>query len=180
MAARKKTSKKPKRTKAKTDDIVQLILADHKPLKEMIKTLKDPKAEFEELRECYEEFAPMLIAHAKPEEAVLYVEMKGEKDLRREGFEGEIEHSLADQLIEDIEQTDDEDLWTARVKVLAEIVEHHIKEEESRILPDYKRNSNSSERSELGQQYLSRKAQYMPEKFDRIAEEFHYPSQLHH
>ena len=38
----------------------------------------------------------------------------------------------------------------ARIKVLAELVEHHIKEEEEDILPDFKKNSEKAERLELG------------------------------
>lgn len=141
-------------------DIINLILEDHKPLKEMIETLKDEDVDAEDKMACFEEFAPTLVAHAKPEEETLYKAMKEDEDLRTEGFEGEVEHTLADQLIEEIKRTQDEDEWCAKVKVLAEIVEHHIEEEEENLLPDYKKSSERDERQELGQEYLTLKEEY--------------------
>src|SRR4051794_32895214 len=78
-------------------DLIELILEDHKLLKKLIKVMKSEDAEYEEKREAFEEFAPLLVAHAKPEEQVLYNFMKQDEDLRMEGFEGDVEHGLADQ-----------------------------------------------------------------------------------
>lgn len=169
MAARNTKSARPKqkisrqrdsRPNQSDDDIIKLILEDHKPLKEMIETLKDEDVEIEEKMACFEEFAPTLNAHAKPEEEALYKTMKRYEELRMEGFEGEVEHTLADQLIEEIKRTEDEDEWCAKVKVLAEIVEHHIEEEEENLLPDYKKASEREERQELGRQYSSLKEDF--------------------
>lgn len=180
----KKNKKKPKKTAPKmvpSDDIIKLILTDHKPLKTLIQTLKDSAAEIEEKRECFDEFATLLIAHAKPEASVLYLDMKEGGELREEGFEGEVEHEIAERLLEEINETSDEDLWCARVKVVAELVEHHIKEEEKTMLPDYKRNSNLSERIELGQRYLELKDDFMPQiRAEKVDRSRPYISQLHH
>lgn len=138
------------------DDIVQMILQDHKPLKKWIKVLKG-EATFAQKQTAFDEFAPLLISHAKPEEQALYVAMKKIETLRAEGFEGDTEHGIADQLVEEIKRTDDEDLWMARVKVLAELVEHHIEEEEDEMLPDYRKKSDLDERIELGHMYANLK-----------------------
>lgn len=168
--ATKKTTKKAAgkatvskmNTRASNDDIVQLILEDHKALKQLIKTMKDSDAELSERQEAFEEFAPLLISHAKPEEQTLYVKMKNEDEMREDGFEGDVEHQLADQLVEEIKRTtEDEDLWSARVKVLAELVEHHIEEEEEDMLPDFKKEVETEERMQLGQEFLRLKAQYL-------------------
>ena len=139
------------------NDIVGLILEDHKRLKELIKIMKDTDKEETARQDAFAEFAPALICHAKPEEQTLYVYMKSKEDLRAEGFEGDVEHQLADQLVEEIMRTDDNDLWSARVKVLAELVEHHIEEEESELLPDFKKNSQSNERDVLGAKFIDLK-----------------------
>lgn len=142
--------------KTENMDVIDLILEDHKPLKELINTLKGD-AEFEEKFLCFEEFAPLLTMHAKPEEQTVYVYMKSTKDAREEGFEGDVEHGLADQLVEEIKRTDDEDLWMARVKVLAELVEHHIEEEEKELLPKYKEISDLEEREEIAVHFMKLK-----------------------
>lgn len=141
-------------TKTSDLDIVNMIMEDHKPLKELIEVMKDTERDLDERADAFAEFAPMLIAHAKPEEQVLYNTMKQAAELREEGFEGDVEHSLADQMVEEIMRTEDDDLWSARVKVLAELVEHHIEEEETRLLPDFKKHSEESIRQRLGQEFL--------------------------
>lgn len=146
---------------AKSEDIVQLILADHKPLKKLITIMKDSDKSSSQRLAAFEEFAPLLLTHAKPEEETLYIYMKDVDDLREGGFEGDVEHMLADQMVEEIKRTDeDEDLWSARVKVLAELVEHHIEEEEEELLPDFKKHSEIEDRLQLGREYLQLKAKY--------------------
>lgn len=134
-------------------DIVELIMQDHKPLKELIKILKHAESDATERFEAFEKFAPLLLSHAMPEEMSLYEFMKADKDMLLEGLEGDTEHTLAAQLIDEICETQDEDLWSAKVKVLAEMVEHHIKEEEGTMLPDFRKNSTLEERTSLGQAY---------------------------
>lgn len=135
-------------------DIVALILEDHVPLKKLIHIMKDSEATISARKAAFQQFAPLLVRHAKPEEESLYVFMKHDKELREEGLEGDVEHGLADQLIEEAKRTDDKELFAARVKVLAELVEHHIEEEEEEMLPDFKKNTDIQERISLGEKYL--------------------------
>lgn len=157
----KRVGKRAKASKDENFDIVDLIKDDHKPLKELIKILKDPDEDFDERKMAFKEFAPLLTAHAKAEERVLYENMKENKDLREEAFEGEIEHNLAELMVEQSRRTRDEDVWTAKAKVLAELVEHHIEEEEDELLPKFKKSSEKEERSRLGEEYL-----YLKEKIE--------------
>lgn len=145
------------RRKGHEDDILQLILEDHKPLKKLIKTLKSSTADFDDKKEAFEEFAPLILTHAKSEEETLYIFMKDGQDMREEGFEGDVEHDLATQMVEDARSTTDEDLFCARVKVLAELVEHHIEEEEGETLPAFARFSRPEEREDLGRKYRDKK-----------------------
>ncbi len=149
-------------------DIVDIILEDHKPLKQLIKIMKNSDKSQEERFSAFEEFAPTLIAHAKPEEETLYVFMKNDEDLKEEGYEGDVEHSLADQLVEEIKRTTEPDLKSARIKVLAELVEHHIEEEEEELLPDFKKSSDVRDRNSLGSEFLKLKVGYMAAGSDNV------------
>lgn len=135
-------------------DLIELILADHKPLKELIETLKDDEAEYAEKKEAFEVFARLLKAHAYPEEQTWYLAMKEDDEMVVDGLEGDVEHGLADQLCEELKREEDENMFMAKVKVLAELVEHHIEEEEEDMLPEYRENSEMSVRVELGAKYL--------------------------
>ncbi len=143
-------------------DITELMFRDHKALKKLIKTMKSEDADLSEIRDAFEQFAPLLEAHAKPEEQSLYTEMKGDddEDLRPAGFEGETEHSIADQLTQQVKATTDEDEFCARVKVLAELVEHHIEEEEKEMIPDIRKKIDLEMRVRIGQEYLRLRSEY--------------------
>lgn len=166
------------------NDLVELIKEDHKPLKELIKTLKSDISR-EERADAFEEFALLLIAHSKPEEDVLYTLMKDKKELRSEGFEGDVEHQLAEQMVDEARRTTDPDLFVARTKVLAELVGHHIQEEEDMLLPDFKKSTTPSERLRMGQQFLKLKVDYLAAGDgnsipDPKAESESNDSELHH
>lgn len=158
---------KKKKTAAKAaphkeHDITALMIKDHKPLKRLIKIMKEPETPIAKLRNAFEEFAPLLEAHAKPEEAALYERMKKEEeaDIRIEAFEGSSEHALADELANKIRAIRNEDDWKANVKVLAELVEHHIEEEEEEMIPDLKKDYELEVRIQIGEDYLARRASF--------------------
>lgn len=152
-------------------DIVELILEDHKPLKELIKILKKAHGNAEERFEAFETFAPLLLSHAEAEEMSLYEFMKKNKDEIVEAMEGDTEHALASQLIDEIYATEDENLWSAKVKVLAEMVEHHVKEEEGSMLPDFRKNSTMEARVALGDEYTQLKSQTAEKTNDDFEED---------
>lgn len=141
------------------DDLLTLILDDHRPLKEMLAVLKDVGRSLGERRATFEEFARHFIVHARPEEEVLYERMKEDPVLRTEAYEAEVEHGLADQILEEAKRTDDDNIWSARVKVLAELVEAHIREEESEWLPDFRMRSTLEERAAMGREFLRLKTE---------------------
>lgn len=180
MPNRNMESQREEKKNLANSDIVNLILEDHKPLKKLISIMKNLDKDMETRAEAFEEFAPLLASHAKPEELTLYTFMKSEEETRELGFEGDVEHQLADQLLEEIMRTDDEDLWSARVKVLAELVEHHIEEEEEDLLPEFKDNSEQSDRATLGQKFLMLKTKMLEQGgLDTEHEKDIDPSQSH-
>lgn len=164
---------------ARSGDIIDLILFDHKPLKKLIKVMKNLDLAENERREAFDKFAPLLIAHAKPEEQILYAVMKNDKEIRVEAFEGEVEHELAEMMLQEAKAATDTDVWSAKVKVLAELVEHHIQEEEGDLLPDYRKSSEKQYRLELGQKYLDAKEQYENWDFDDMDDRFSASNKSH-
>lgn len=155
--------KNSKKTVAKKNqnDIITLILEDHVPLKKLIKVLKDPHIKMSEKRPSFEKFAVRLLAHAKPEEDSLYSRMQEKKsEVRMEAFEGLTEHAIAEHLIEEIQVTTDKNEWLGKVKVLGELVEHHIEEEETSMFKMVKKEFTMEMRAEIGEEYLKQKADY--------------------
>lgn len=153
--------KAKKVTSPEPQDLIDLILRDHKILWQLIKTMKSEDASVAKKRKAFAEFAPALVAHAKPEEKTWYKSMKAKKDMKVEGLEGDVEHGLADKLCKELKRTSDNDMFEAKVKVLAELVEHHLEEEEEEMLPSYRHSSKKEEREKLGMDYEKFRAKYL-------------------
>ncbi|UYL09057.1 hemerythrin domain-containing protein [Bdellovibrio sp. SKB1291214] len=140
--------------KAHPDDIIQLIKKDHKPLKSLLAILKNDNVPYLEKKDAFQKLAPLLEAHMKPEQETWYKSLKHDHAFTVEITEGELEHRLADQICKDMKITTNERSFMSKAKVLAEMVDHHIKVEERDLLPDFESATTLDERIELGLIYL--------------------------
>ncbi|HEY1071338.1 hemerythrin domain-containing protein [Brevundimonas sp.] len=112
-------------------DAVAMLKADHRKVEGIFASFemargKDRKKALAE-QACLE-----LKVHTIIEEEVFYPACRGqiEDDLLNEAY---VEHDAAKMLINDIEAGGpDEAFYDAKVKVLSEMIEHHVKEEEMR------------------------------------------------
>lgn len=143
--------------KAKSQNIIQLIKEDHKDLKAGIKVLTSEKSSEAEKKKALKSFLLNLKLHAKAEEMSLYENTVNNEDTRSEVLEGYEEHSLADLLGSQLEKSGFEHAWSdkiaAKAKVLAELVKHHVQEEEEEMLVDLKESTEREELILLGELY---------------------------
>ena len=112
-------------------DAIAMLKADHRKVEEIFAAFEKAtsKAKKQALAEqaCLE-----LKVHTILEEEIFYPACRGqiEEDLLNEAY---VEHDSAKQLINEIEAGGpDEEFYDAKVKVLSEMIEHHVKEEEMR------------------------------------------------
>jgi hemerythrin superfamily protein len=143
---------------------VELILRDHRPLKSLVATMQNYGLGFDERHEAFERFLPLYTRHARAEEQVLYAFLKSDDRLREDGLQGDVEHALADQLLESLEGTTDLELYSARLKVLAELVGHHLQAEERALLPHVKQHLEPGEREAMGLRYLELRESLSPDE----------------
>lgn len=160
-------------------DIVSVIKEDHKPLKELIKIMKDGERSLKERTQAFQEFAPLLLTHAKAEEQSLYELMKTKEDFKEDAFEGDTEHEIADQLMEEVKRATDENQLGAKIKVLAELVEHHIEEEENDMLPEVKRAFDEKRLIKATEKYIAVQAKIISEGQDDSPHEKDLPELAH-
>jgi len=137
----------PSRTKPSKDaapDAIELLTTDHKEVKALFKQydqLVESDGSEDEKQALAEQICQMLTVHATIEEEVFYPaarEALGEDaDLVDEA---DIEHASAKELIAQIEgSSPEDDHFDARVKVLGEYIDHHVKEEEGEMFPKAKK-----------------------------------------
>ncbi len=122
---------------AKKNDAVDLLDADHMAVKKLFtayKKLCELKASSEEKQEIAERICQELTVHAQIEEEIFYPELRAAIDSDALLDEAEVEHGTAKDLIAQISDMDPEDdLYDARVIVLGEYIDHHVKEEREEI-----------------------------------------------
>ncbi|MEO8280325.1 MAG: hemerythrin domain-containing protein [Ideonella sp.] len=162
--AKKTASKKPNRAKG-PPDAVQLLTADHREVKSLFQEyqkLVDHEADDDEKQELAQQICMMLTVHATVEEEVFYPAAEAaikEPDLIDEA---NVEHASAKELIAQIESTDASDkFYDARVKVLGEYIDHHVKEEEGELFPQCRK--AKMDLVAMGEQIAQRKAELMAE-----------------
>lgn len=141
-------------------EITKALHTDHQELKKLIKAVNKSE-DAEERRRLFTEFAELLIKHSKAEEKVVYDALiaTGEEEEREQGHEGYTEHMLAETLLKRLKGGADpmSPEWSAEAKVLMEMLEHHIKEEEDEVFSTVKEDFELEERKEMGDAFETAK-----------------------
>lgn len=154
-------------TTAKQKDACDLLDADHKAVKKLFN-------EFEELtksrgntrdkkRQLAQKICQELTVHAQIEEEIFYPAIRKaiKDDLMMN--EAEVEHMSAKDLIAQIENMDAGDpMFDAKVTVLGEYIDHHVKEERNEMFP--KARATKVDLVKLRPQMESRKEELMGEQ----------------
>ncbi len=164
-AAAKTPAQKAADTRAK--DATALLKADHAEVKALFKEyqkLVDDEAEGEERQALAEQICMMLTVHATIEEEIFYPaarEVLSEEDMDLVD-EADVEHASAKDLIAQIQSMGpDDELYDAKVKVLGEYIDHHVKEEQDEMFPKVK--DAGMDTKAVGEELLARKEALMAE-----------------
>ena len=109
---------------------IALLKADHREVEELFKSFKSAKSATEK-QSLATKICTALKLHTRIEEEIFYpayIAATGDKEMHDEAL---VEHHGAKALIEEIESSVAGDpLFDARIKVLSEMIKHHVKEEE--------------------------------------------------
>ena len=117
---------------AATQDAIALLKADHRTVEGLFEKFEGASGDGRK-QSIAEEICKELSIHATIEEEIFYPACEGkiEEDLLKEAY---VEHDGAKVLIAEIEAGGPSDeFYDAKVKVLSEQIEHHVKEEEQRM-----------------------------------------------
>lgn len=113
-------------------DAIALLKEDHRKVEDLFEQFEGATTSAKK-QKIASQICMELTVHAKIEEEVFYPACEGkiDEDLLKEAY---VEHDGAKVLIAEIEGGSPEDeYYDAKVKVLSEQIEHHVKEEEQRI-----------------------------------------------
>jgi len=165
MTTKVTARKEGTRSAATTADAIKLLTADHKEVQALFqeyKKLAAKVASVEERQALAEQICMLLTVHATIEEEIFYPaarEAEVDSDLLDEA---EVEHASAKGLISQIrDMAPGDELYDAKVTVLGEYIDHHVKEEQDEIFPKCRK--SSMDLKALGGELAARKEGLMAE-----------------
>jgi hemerythrin superfamily protein len=130
-------------------DVTQLIEKDHREVESMFEQFKTSKDQAIANRICDE-----LDAHASAEEKVFYPVVDSKvSGGHKLATEGEEEHAKARHLIGRIRQSSKGDTIEDLIGQLEQAVSHHVREEESEMLPKARQDISPDRLDELGEEF---------------------------
>jgi len=145
-------------------DILQLLTAEHREVKAMFqqyRQLAEAGGKGDERMLLASQICVALTLHAQVEEEILYpaarTALAHDEDLVDEAY---VEHASAKSLVAQIKtMTSDQPLFDAKVHVLGEYIDHHVREEESELFPKLRK--ASLDLPAMGARMVERKKQLM-------------------
>lgn len=135
-------------------DIIDLVLQDHRTVEQLFDKLQSAEGSTDQTK-LFGQVKDELERHATAEEKVLYPRVR--KDVpegKEEAKDANEEHDEIRESLKEVEEHEaGTELFTLAVTQLVATTKHHVGVEESELLPDFRANSEPSEREELGQRF---------------------------
>jgi hemerythrin superfamily protein len=141
------------KTESAKGDVIGLIKADHRKV-DLLFAEYDSSKKASDKKVLLEQIVKELNIHAAAEEKLVYPSLKEhDKDGVNEAYE---EHHVVEGVLSELLSVQEiDELVDAKVKVLSELVKHHVKEEEKTLLPEIK--ASGANLTELGAEFKAEK-----------------------
>jgi hemerythrin superfamily protein len=122
-------------------DVYKLLKIDHEKEKGLFKELGETTERAVKTREdLFSTLKSELMAHTEAEETYFYPRLALSEEIHDLTMESLEEHKLAKTLLAELDADDKgTEEWSAKLKVLKENVEHHVKEEEGSLFKKAKK-----------------------------------------
>lgn len=146
-------------------DAIDLLTADHQEVKALFKkfaSMQDDEDSEDEKATLVTQICDALTIHAEIEEEIFYPALRAAIDDNDLMDEALVEHAGAKNLIAELREMEpDDELFDAKVTVLGEQIDQHVKEAEGSMFPKAKKAKVNTE--ELGAQLAARKQELAEE-----------------
>ena len=143
---------------ASKQDAVKVLTADHTKVKKLFKEFEKLKEDggAREKADLVEQICNELTVHTTVEEEIFYPAVREAIDDEALLDEADVEHASAKALISQLSKMrPGEDHYDAKVTVLGEYIDHHVKEEQDEMFPKARR--AKMDLAALGERLLQRK-----------------------
>lgn len=143
-------------------NVLEIIKREHREVSALFKEAKKCEAGDDRIFELAREIETNLSMHLAIEERVFYAALRDRaeaKDEQVDVFEAYTEHAVARAVMEMLSSgRKPDERFTAELQVLGESVEHHVKEEESKIFAIAREYLEKEELEQIGEAWEKAKA----------------------
>jgi hemerythrin superfamily protein len=148
------------------DDVRALLHKDHVEALDLAQRMQAAKSPAVR-KSLLQKLKPALTAHSRAEEKVVYDALLSVRSVESHdyGNEGFVEHSLVDELLKRLQKGDAASgIWKAEAKVLHEMLDHHISEEQRDVFSDLGEHFDAQQLVTMGKLFAARKAMLLKPK----------------
>jgi hemerythrin superfamily protein len=158
-------------------DVINLIMSDHRAVEKLFDKLeKVEKDQQEERLQLLKQVQALLVPHSKAEESIVYPAMvQVLPEIAEDVEEGVSEHHHVEDLFTQVLADPNDPGVDAMIAGFIAEIKHHVEEEESELLPQFRRASDAATLHDLAVQFIAGKAQAL-QALGLTPEEFVAPS----
>ena len=144
------------RDESSSGSVFDLIRADHRTVEDLFAQIEN--ADDEAASSLVEQLVEELIVHMRAEEETLYARLRVEDETKEDILKADEEHAIVHNAARELLDLDEGDeRCSAKVQVMKELVEHHVEEEESQLLPRAEKLVGAEAAAALGEEFQARK-----------------------
>lgn len=140
-------------------DIYQVLKKDHEEVKDLIEEqIESHKSGSGSGSDLTAKIISELSAHMESEEKVFYPRLEEDEEAREKILESYEEHHVAKGVLKELGKTSKSDeRLQAKLKVMKELVDHHIEEEEKHVFKAARKFLNKEESQKIAEKFMDEK-----------------------
>ena len=140
-------------------NIIQILKSDHREIKILCNEILKAKAHAKRIRQkLFRHLGELLNAHVKPEEQVVYEQLKEVPELKSRILEMFEEHHVVDLLLTELLALPiDDEHWIAKLAILRETLLNHIEIEENEVFPEMRRYLSQEEMRRMADAFFAKR-----------------------
>lgn len=143
-------------------ELFEMLQEDHEKIKSILDDLTETTEDALKTRETqFRKLQEELLPHMRGEEQALYPKLKALKETKELALEALEQHHAAEMVLTELNALAlDDEVWSAKLKVFQEMLEHHIEEEEGEVFDRAEEVMDEKQLQDIMQQIMRVKEEY--------------------
>jgi len=139
-------------------NFLDLLHSEHETVKDLFQKIESTEDSMKK-EQYFNQLKHDILPHMRGEEKYFYPVLQEKQEYREPSLEAIEEHHAAKLILNEIDEMDVEDeRWSAKAKVLQEMIEHHIEEEESTIFDAARQSISQEQMKQIEERFESEKS----------------------